>query len=185
MYHQLIRLNKVNRIFPILIFISGCHQWVNTNDHQRVENFNSNYADLIEQKPLPNKYQIDDDEDHSHASRMDFFLDHFDVQLQVKNGQPEQAIRYGVFSSVLSTDRNTFKINQSSQTIEPEMDMDNGNGRSNGYSRQYNGDNNNSNSNGSYRINHQTNGSSGSGGSGGSADGNGSNPNRNNNNSRR
>ncbi len=99
----------------------------------------------------------------------------------MNNGQAEKATRYEVFSSLLSNDLNTFKTNQSSQTIQPEMDMDNGDGKRNGYSRQYNGNNN-----GSHRRNHQTNGSSTNGGGGsGSADGNGSNPNRNNNNSRR
>ena len=90
----------------------------------------------------------------------------------MNNGQAEKATRYEVFSSLLSNDLNTFKTNQSSQTIQPEMDMDNGDEKRNGYSRQYNGNNNNNN--GSYRRNNQTNGSSANGGGGsGSADGNG------------
>jgi hypothetical protein len=169
-----------------LRFVSGCRKWINTNDNNRVENsfvFNK-YEDSIEQKSLlSNKYQFEDEEDLSNSSRMDLSLQHFDVQLQVADGQLQQATRYGVFSSLLSNDRNTFKTNQSSQTVEPEMDMDSGHGQRNGYSRQqYNGNNNDN----SYRRNRQTNGSSGSnGGDNGSPDGNGSNPNRNNNNSRR
>lgn len=174
-----------------LHFISGCHKWIKSNDHIRVENshfFNDN-NDLIYQKNFSiinkNKYEIEDDEDISNSSRTDSSLNHFDVQLQVNNGQLQRAIRYEVFSTLLSNDINKFKINQSSQTIEPEMDMDNSdrkrNGNSNGYSQQYNNGNNND---GSYQRNRQTNGSSGFSG-GGNADGNGSNPNRNNNNSRR
>ena len=59
-------------------------------------------------------------------------VNHFDVQLQVNNSQLQQVIRYEVFPSILSNNINTFKMNQSSQTIEPEMDMESGNGRKNG-----------------------------------------------------
>jgi hypothetical protein len=153
---------------------------MNSNEKIRVEN-SYIFNDSIDHQTysIINKNQIDIDDD----SRTDLTLNHFDVQLQVNNGQLQQVIRYGVFSSILPNDMKTFKINQSSQTIEPEMDMDGGgdsrrNGNSNNYSQRYN-ENNNS---GGYRRNQQPNGSSGNGGS---ADGNGSNPNRNNNNSRR
>jgi hypothetical protein len=153
----------------------------------------------IHQKPLPMEINtnnvdeelVEEEEVDISISERDLFLNHFDVQLQVNNGQLQEAVRYGVFSSLSSTNINAFKINQYSQTahyMEPEMDMDsNGtgrrNGNHNGYSQQYNGNNNND---GSYRRNGQTNGSSGNGGGGGGGgSGNGSNPNRNNNNSRR
>ena len=109
---------------------------------------------------------------------MDITLNHFDVQLQVNDGQLEQAIRYGVFSSILTNLEQKdkvylFKINQSSQTTE--MDMENGDphhGRTNGHSKHRNDD--------SHKRNRQTNGSSNNNGNG-----NGANHNRYNNNSRR
>lgn len=128
----------------------------------------------------------EDDEEISSYSRTDSSaLNHFDVQLQVNNGQPQRAIRYEVFSSTIPNEINAFKTNQSSQTIEPEMDMDNNDGRRrNGYSRSANNGNQGEREQGGYnRRNQSSNGSSSS--NGGSADGNGSNPNRNNNNSRR
>jgi hypothetical protein len=102
---------------------------------------------------------------------MDISLNHFDVQLQVNNGQLQQAIRYEVFSSDLEKN-DLFQSNQSSQTSE--MDMENGNhptGKTNGYSQYRNNDE-------SYRKNRQRNNSSNN-------NENESNPNRNNNNSRR
>jgi hypothetical protein len=111
---------------------------------------------------------------------MDISLNHFDVQLQVNNGQLEPAIRYGVFSSILSNINQKekvylFKTNQTSQTSE--MDMENGDskhGKTNGHSKHRN------NNDESYKRNRQTNGSSNNNGNG-----NGSNPNRFSNNSRR
>lgn len=174
--------------FENLRFISGHHKWVNSNNNIRVEN-SSNFNDAIYPKTFSivhkNKYEIEEDEDLSHSSRTNVSLNHFDVQLQVNNGQLQQIIRYGVFSSILPNDINTFKINQSSQTIEPEMDMEGGNGRRNGssnFSSQQSNGNQNNNNDGGYRRNRQTNESGGSGG-GGSGDGNGFN--RNNNNSKR
>ncbi|CAF3415302.1 unnamed protein product [Rotaria sp. Silwood1] len=182
-----------------LRFISGCHKWINTNNNNniRVEKsymINNDTDDSIHDKTFlimnKNKNDIEDDANTCNTNQMDVSLNHFDVQLQVNNGQHEQATRYGVFSSLLSKDLNLIKIDQYSQTIEPEMDMDdrNGNNNNNYYSKQYNGNNstnnNNNNDDGSYRRNHQTNGSSGNGGNG-NADGNGSNPNRNNNNNPR
>lgn len=177
--------------------ISSGHKWVNSNDQNaRVENarlfndsdesiYQKNFSIIKRAKP-----DIEEDETIEMLNQLDLSLNHYDVQLQVKNGKMEQAIRYGVFTSsssslsLSSSSVNTFRINQYSQTIEPEMDMDGRNGNYNGNSRQYNGNNNNNNNSynnnnnnddGSYRRNRQSNGSSGNG------NGNGSNPNRNNN----
>jgi len=99
---------------------------------------------------------------------MDISLNHFDVQLQVNNGQLQQANRYGVFSSELEKIY-LFKNNQSCQTLDMDMgEGDHHTGKTNGYR----------NNDESYRKNYQKNGSSNN-------NGNQSNPNRNNNNSRR
>ncbi|CAF0923296.1 unnamed protein product [Adineta steineri] len=179
-----------------LRLISGYHKWTNINDNIRVEKSNDNNNILNNNEELLNqntssiinkniKYDI---EDNTNSSGIDLSLNHFDLQLQVNNGQLQQAIRYEVFSSISLKDLDILKLDQYSQTIEPEVDMEHGNERRNGnhkgYSQQYNGNNNNNNNDNNNRRNRQTNGSSGNGGSG-SADGNGSNPNRNNNNSRR
>jgi hypothetical protein len=139
-------------------------------DHQIdfLVNNNNDEDYSIEQKPLstnnPNQFSNEEEEEELSLSQMDISLTHFDVQLQVNQGQLQQAVRYGVFSSDLEK-INLFKTNQSSQTTE--MDMENGNHhkeKNNGYS-QYR---NNNNKEESMRNNR------------GSA-----NPNRNNNNSRR
>ncbi|CAF2412476.1 unnamed protein product [Rotaria sp. Silwood2] len=182
-----------------LRFISGCHKWINTNNNNniRVEKsymINNDNENLIHEKTFSinnkNINDIEDDENTCNSNQTDLSLNHFDVQLQVTNGQLEQATRYGVFSSLLSKDLSLVKLDQYSQTIEPEMDMDNRDGNNNYYTKQYNGNGNengntnnnynNNNNDGSYRRNQQTNGSSGNGGNG-----NGSNPNRNNNNNPR
>lgn len=184
-----------------LRFISGYHKWININDKIRVDKIidnhhNNHQIDFIidnddnsnQQKTLlTNDIEIiiqtksvneeeEEDNDENNLSHMDISLNHFDVQLQVDNGQLQQVIRYGVFSSIYQTDKiNLFKINQSSQTSE--MDMDNGdrhNGKTNGYSQHRN------NKDESHRRNRRMNGSSNNHGNG-----NGSNPNRNNNNARR
>ncbi|CAF3701794.1 unnamed protein product, partial [Rotaria sordida] len=177
-----------------LRFVSGCHKWINTNNNNnniRVEKsyiINNDNENLIDEKKFSiinnkNKIENKDDENICNSNQMDLALNHFDIQLQVNNGQLEQATRYGVFSSLLSKDLNLVKIDQYSQTIEPEMDVDTRNGNNNHYSKQYNGNSNNNttnNNNGSYQRNYQTNGSSGNGGNG-----NGSNRNNNNNNNPR
>ena len=142
--------------------------------------------DFIDEKKVSlinkNTYETENsDDDISISNHLDLSLNHFDVQLQVNNGQLEQAIRYGVFSSSQFNDLNIFKINQYSQTIEPEMDMDDRDGKRSGNFNSYSQSYYRNNDDGSYRRNRQTNGSSGNNG-GSSADGNGSNPNRNNNN---
>ena len=167
-----------------LRFISGCHKWINSNERIRVENsylFNDSIHPDETFSIIQNKSLVEtDDED----SQTEFSLNHFDVQMQVNNGQLQQVIRYGVFSKRLPMDMNTFKSHQSSQTVQPEMDMDGGDNRRNGRSNNYSQQQNNSNGEGEgYRRNQQSNGSSGN--SGDSADGDGSNPNRNNNNSKK
>ena len=165
-----------------LLFVSGCRKWINTNDRIRVENTPTFHESIDRQTSSnPTKLSLDIEEDEE-ISSYSSSLNHFDVQLQVNNGQPQQAIRYEVFSSITPNEMNTFKTNQSSQTIEPEMDMDDNNDhRRSGNSREYQ-ENQDDRHNGGHRRNQQSNGSSGSGGS---ADGNGSNPNRNNNNNAR
>ncbi|CAF3977546.1 unnamed protein product, partial [Rotaria magnacalcarata] len=175
--------------------VGGSHKWMNTNNNNaRVEKTSiaDDNEDSIDQRTYSiankNHTEIEEDENLSISSQTDLSLNHYDVQLQVNNGQPERAVRYGVFSTQLPRDQNTYKINQHSQTIEPEMDMDSRDGdrdrNNNGYLRQNNGNtHSNNNSDGSSRRNQRTNGSSGSG-SDGNADRNGSNPNRNNNNGR-
>ncbi|CAF0993811.1 unnamed protein product [Rotaria magnacalcarata] len=176
--------------------VGGSHKWMNTNNNNaRVEKTSiaDDNEDSIDQRTYSiankNHTEIEEDENLSISSQTDLSLNHYDVQLQVNNGQPERAVRYGVFSTQLPRDQNTYKINQHSQTIEPEMDMDSRDGdrdrNNNGYLRQNNGNtHSNNNSDGSSRRNQRTNGSSGSG-SDGNADRNGSNPNRNNNNGRK
>lgn len=172
-----------------LRFVSGCRKWINSNDRIRVEN-TPTFHESIDRSTSshPTKFvpldMDDEDEEISSYTRSDpcSSFNHFDVQLQVNNGQPQQAIRYEVFSSITPNEINTFKTNQSSQTIEPEMDMDDDQRRSGGNSRANQDDQRRGGSGGGYRRSQQSNGSSGSGGS---ADGNGSNPNRNNNNNAR
>ncbi|UJR21423.1 hypothetical protein I4U23_024510 [Adineta vaga] len=169
--------------------IGGYHHWTNTRDDIRVENCYalSNTEDSLGQDTsyIVNKTKSDL-EDDSNSSRIDISCNHFDIQLQVNNGQLQKAIRYEVFSLPSRKEHETLKLHQYCQTIEPEMDMDSGHGRRNGnqkgYSQQYGGNNNNNNNDG--RRNRQNNGSSGGHGGSSSGDGNGSNPNRNNNNSR-
>lgn len=170
--------------------MSGCRKWINSTTPIRVENtptFHESLDRKTSSYPTKTPWDMDeDDEEISSYSLTDSSaLNHFDVQLQVNNGQPQRAIRYEVFTATMPNEINAFKTNQSSQTIEPEMDMDNNNnndGRRNGNSRQNHG-NHGEREHGGYRRNQSSNGSSSN--NGGNADGNGSNPNRNNNNSRR
>lgn len=135
-----------------------------------------------------NQADIDEDDNLTSLSQMDVSLNHFDAQAQVNDGQLEQVVRYGVFSSLLTKDTNVIQTDKDSQTIEPEVDMDSWDGdrNYNNYSRQSNGNSYNNND-GSYQRSRRSNGFSdgGAGGGSGNADGNGSNPNRNNNNGRR
>ena len=149
--------------------ITGSHKWINSNEQIRVENYlNHPTANIVERKLFINQ-KLDDE-------IKDLSIRHFDVQLQVTNGQLQPINRYGVFTSVLPQKNSIRKLDQSSQTIEPEMDMENDHHErrtrsSNGYSQQYNSNG----GGGGYRQSHRNGGSGG----GGSGDGNGWNPNRN------
>ena len=166
--------------------IHGSHQWVNINQHDRVENASRFHSAIVYQSS-PQKTVVVNDEGIQSKCKGgldDPSLQHFDVQLQVNDGQLQPMVRYGVFSSPLITRPTTFKSNQSAQTSEPEMDMEHGEGRNagnrHGYSEQ-SSEGRNPNDWSSSRQNRSNNGSSGSG----NGDGNGHNPNRNNNHSRR
>ncbi|CAF1425246.1 unnamed protein product [Adineta steineri] len=182
--------NNHNQIEFIINHNDNDDEHDNNTIQQKISSTNINNNNNI-QIVLKNDYQDEEEEeeeeednDEYELTHMDISLNHFDVQLQVNNGQLQEAIRYGVFSSVLANDYESekislFKINQHSQTME--MDMENGdsyNGRTNGYSHHSN--NNTNNNDESYRRNNRSNDSPDS-----YENGNGANPNRNNNNSRR
>jgi hypothetical protein len=159
-----------------LHFISGYHQWINTNENHRVEKLIDDHHPInltedddrsIELKTLStndtekiylrNKFSNEEEDEHS-LSHMDIS---FDIQFQINHGQIQPSNNFSSNLDQISL----LKTNLCSYA--PEMDMENGENhteRSNGYSR------NNNNEKPERTTRRQTNGA---------------NPNRNNNNSRR
>ena len=158
--------------------IYGSHQWINTHEHLRVENFSHFQPHSPRTKPL----LIPSTTENKPQQRA-HFIRTFDVQLQVTNGQLQPIVRYGVFPSTcpIKSSRVT-QIHQSSQTMDfmtPEMDMDQDNYQGRGHGRATGSSEGNSNQSSSYHDQRSGGTSGGSGGSG-NGDGNGFNPNRNN-----
>lgn len=139
-----------------LRFISGCHQWINTTENNRVDKLIDDHhrIDL-----LLNATRSTNDDDHSielttteHVFRGKKFsneeedeqsLSHmdvsFDIHVQVNHGQVQPTTPSSVFSSDFEK-RNLVPKNLSSCTSE--MDMDNGENHTE-TSHEYSGKNKN------------------------------------------